>query len=84
VPAANFGAARGLPFARRIAFRRNRCLRLFQRAAEDDKTILVHGTMNANSGDQAKDDADKEPCEEPSSMGVLKPRCTTARALTRQ
>ena len=29
-------------------FKRPICLRLFQRAAEDDKTILVDGTMNAN------------------------------------
>jgi hypothetical protein len=51
-------------------------LRRFQRAAEDNKTILVDGTMNANSTTKPrmmpiKDLAKNGP------VGVLKPRCTT-------
>jgi hypothetical protein len=57
------------------------CLRLFQRAAEDDKTTLVDGTMNANSATKPgmmpiKNLAKNGP------VGVLKRRCITARALT--
>src|SRR4029077_12130470 len=61
------------------------CLRLFQRAAEDDKTILVDGTMNANSATKPR----MMPIENLAKngpVGVLKPRCTVAavhiRALT--
>jgi len=66
-------------------FKRPICLRLFQRAAEDDKTILVDGPMNANSATKPgmmpiKNLAKNGP------VGVLKPRCTTdddrIRALT--
>jgi hypothetical protein len=51
-------------------------LRRFQRAAEDDKTILVDGTMNANSATKPgmmpiKNLAKNGP------VGVLKRRCTT-------
>jgi hypothetical protein len=51
-------------------------LRLFQRAAEDDKTTLVDGTMNANLATKPgmmtiKNLAKSGP------VGVLKPRCTT-------
>jgi hypothetical protein len=57
------------------------CLRRFQRAAEDDKTILVDGTMNANSATKPR----MMPIENLAKngpVGVLKPRCTTACALT--
>ena len=52
-------------------------MRLFQRAAEDDKTTLVDGTMNANLATKPgmmpiKNLAKNGP------VGVLKPRCTTA------
>jgi hypothetical protein len=58
-------------------FKRPICLRPFQRAAEDDKTILVDGTMNANSATKPrmmpiKNLANNGP------VGVLKPRCTMA------
>jgi hypothetical protein len=51
-------------------------LRLFQRAAEDDITSFVDGTMNANSATKPgmmpiKNLAKNRP------VGVLKPRCTT-------
>jgi hypothetical protein len=61
------------------------CLRPIKRAAEDDKTTLVDGTMNANSATKPgmmpiKNLAKNGP------VGVLKPRCTIAvahiRALT--
>src|ERR1700743_1311265 len=49
-------------------------MRLFQRAAEDDKTTLVDGTMNANLATKPgmmtiKNLAKSGP------VGVLKPRC---------
>jgi hypothetical protein len=52
------------------------CLRPIKRAAEDDKTTLVDGTMNANSATKPgmmpiKNLAKNGP------VGVLKPRCTT-------
>ena len=52
------------------------CLRLFQRAAEDDLVSLVDGTMNANSATKPrmmpiKNLAKNDP------VGVLKPRCIT-------
>jgi hypothetical protein len=58
-------------------------LRPFQRAAEDDKTILVDGTMNANSATKPrmmpiKNLANNGP------VGVLKPRCITRLARTFQ
>jgi hypothetical protein len=51
-------------------------LRPIKRAAEDDKTTLVDGTMNANSATKPgmmpiKNLAKNCP------VGVLKPRCTT-------
>jgi hypothetical protein len=54
-------------------------MRLFQRAAEDDKTTLVDGTMNANLATKPgmmtiKNLAKSGP------VGVLKPRCTTKNA----
>src|SRR6202043_1393203 len=53
------------------------CLRLFQRAAEDDKTILVDGTMNANSATKPRMMPIKNlPKNGP--VGVLKPRCIIA------
>jgi hypothetical protein len=57
------------------------CLRLFQRAAEDDLVSLVDGTMNANSATKPsmmpiKNLAKKGP------VGVLKPRCITRLART--
>jgi hypothetical protein len=63
-------------------FKRPICLRLFQRAAEDDKTILVDGTMNANSTKPRmmpiKNLAKNGP------VGVLKPRCIKRLARTFQ
>ena len=56
------------------------CLRLFQRAAEDDKTILVDGTMNANSATKPRMMPIKNLAKN-GPVGVLKPRCTTPRAL---
>jgi hypothetical protein len=55
-------------------------LRLSQRAAKDDKIILVDGTMNANSTTKPgmmpiKNLAKNGP------VGVLKPRCITASEL---
>jgi hypothetical protein len=52
------------------------CLRPIKRAAEDDKTTLVDGTMNANSATKPgvmpiKNLAKNRP------VAVLKPRCTT-------
>jgi hypothetical protein len=53
------------------------CLRLFQRAAEDDLVSLVDGAVNANSATKPgmmpiKNLAKNGP------VGVLKPRCTTS------
>ena len=61
------------------------CLRRFQRAAEDDKTILVDGTMNANSATKPRMMPIKNLAKN-GPVGVLKRRCTTnddrIRALT--
>ena len=57
------------------------CLRLFQRAAEDDKTILVDGIMNENSATKPRMMRIKNLARN-GPVVVLKPRCTTARALT--
>jgi hypothetical protein len=58
------------------------CLRLFQRAAEDDKTILVDGTMNANSATKPWMMPIKNFAKN-GLVGVLKPRCTTMCGLIR-
>jgi hypothetical protein len=59
------------------------CLRPIKRAAEEDKTILVDGTMNANSvtkpGMMPINNLAKN-C----TVGVLKPRCTIRNAGTRR
>jgi hypothetical protein len=57
-------------------FKRPICLRLFQRAAEDDKIILVDGTMNANSATKPRMMPIKNLARN-GPVGVLKPRCTT-------
>jgi hypothetical protein len=51
-------------------------LRLFQRAAEDDKTTLVDGTMNANLATKPGMMTIKN-LTKSGPVGVLKPRCTT-------
>src|ERR1700722_10650855 len=53
------------------------CLRLFQRAAEDDLASLVDGTMNANSATKPSMMPIKNLAKN-GPVGVLKPRCTTA------
>jgi hypothetical protein len=58
-------------------------LRLFQRAAEDDKTILVDGTMNANSATKPRMMPIKNLAKN-GPVGVLKPRCITRLARTFQ
>jgi hypothetical protein len=68
---------RRLPGRVRRHFKPPICLRLFQRAAEDDITSFVDGTMNANSATKPgmmpiKNLAKNRP------VGVLKPRCTIA------
>jgi AraC-like DNA-binding protein len=55
------------------------CLRLFERAAEDDKTILVDGTTNANSSTKPRMMPIRNLAKN-GPVGVLKPRCTTPRA----
>jgi hypothetical protein len=57
-------------------FKRPICLRLFQRAAEDDKTILVDGTMNANSATKPRMMPIKNLAKN-GPVGVLKRCCTT-------
>jgi hypothetical protein len=52
------------------------CSRLFQRAAEDDKAILVDGTMNANSATKPRVMPIKNLAKN-GPVGVLKPRSTT-------
>jgi hypothetical protein len=54
------------------------CLRRFQRAAENDKTILVDGTMNANSATTPRMMPIKNLTKN-GPVGVLKRRCTTPR-----
>jgi hypothetical protein len=52
------------------------CLRLFERAAEGDKTTLIDSTMNANSATKPR----MMPIENLAKngpVGVLKRRCTT-------
>jgi hypothetical protein len=56
------------------------CLRLFQRAPEDDKTILVDGTMNANSTTKPRIIPVKN-LAKIGPVGVLKSPCRTPRAL---
>jgi hypothetical protein len=51
------------------------CLRLFQRAAEDDKTTLVDCPMNANSATKPRMMPIKNLAKN-GPVGVLKPRCT--------
>jgi hypothetical protein len=58
-------------------------LRGFQRAAEDDKTILVDGTMNANSATKPRMMPIKNLAKN-GPVGVLKPRCITRLARTFQ
>jgi hypothetical protein len=50
-------------------------LRRFQRAAEDDKAILVDGTMNANSATTPRMISIKNLTKN-GPVGVLKRRCT--------
>jgi hypothetical protein len=52
-------------------------LRRFQRAAEDDKTILVDGTMNANSATTPRMMSIKNLTKN-GPVGVLKRRCIIA------
>jgi hypothetical protein len=56
-------------------------LRRFQRAAEDDKTILVDGTMNANSATTPRMMSIKNLTKN-GPVGVLKRRCITRLART--
>jgi hypothetical protein len=58
-------------------------LRLFQRAAEDDKTTLVDCPMNANSATKPRMMPIKNLAKN-GPVGVLKPRCTTRNADTRR
>jgi hypothetical protein len=51
-------------------------LGLFQRAAEEDKTILVDGTMNANPATKPRMMSIKDLAKN-GPAGVLEPRCTT-------
>jgi hypothetical protein len=53
------------------------CLRRFQRAAEDDKTILVDGTMNANSATKPRMMPIKNLAKN-GPVGVLKRCCIIA------
>jgi hypothetical protein len=53
------------------------CLRPIKRAAEDEKTTLVDGTMNANSVTKPGMMPIKNLAKN-CTVGVLKPRCTTA------
>jgi hypothetical protein len=53
------------------------CLRLFQRAAEDDLVSLVDGTMNANSATKPSMMPIKNLAKN-GPVGVLKPCCITA------
>jgi hypothetical protein len=62
-------------------FKRPICLRLFQRAAEDDKTILVDGIMNANSATKPRMMPIKNLAKN-GPVGVLKRRCITRLART--
>ena len=57
------------------------CLRRFQRAAEDDKTILVDGTMNANSATTPRMMSITNLTKN-GPVGVLKRRCTIERGAT--
>ena len=57
------------------------CLRLFQRAAEDDLVSLVDGTMNANSATKPSMMPIKNLAKN-GPVGVLKPRCITWLART--
>jgi hypothetical protein len=59
------------------------CLRLFQRAAEDDLVSLVDGTMNANSATKPSMMPIKNLAKN-GPVGVLKPRCTIRNAGTRR
>jgi hypothetical protein len=59
------------------------CLRPIKRAAEDDKTILVDGTMNANSVTKPGMMPIKNFAKN-CIVGVLKPRCITRLARTFQ
>jgi hypothetical protein len=59
------------------------CLRLFQRAAEDDLVSLVDGTMNANSATKPRMMPIKNLAKN-GSVGVLKRRCITRLARTFQ
>jgi hypothetical protein len=52
------------------------CLGLFQRATEEDKTILVDGTMNVNPATKPRMMSIKNLAKN-GPVGVLKPRCTT-------
>jgi hypothetical protein len=52
-------------------------LRRFQQTAEDDKTILDDGTMNANSATKSTMMPIKNFVKN-GLVGVLKPRCTIA------
>jgi len=54
------------------------CLGLFQRAAEEDKTILVDGTMNANPATKPRMMSIKNLAKN-GPVGVLKPRCIMRR-----
>ena len=57
------------------------CLRLFQRAAEDDKTTLVDCPMNANSATKPRMMPIKNLAKN-GPVGVLKPRCIMRRGRT--
>ena len=59
------------------------CLRPIKRTAEDDKTTLVDGTMNANSVTKPGMMPIKNLAKN-CTVGVLKPRCTTTAALTKR
>ncbi len=59
------------------------CLRLFQRAAEDDKTTLVDCPMNANSATKPRMMPIKNLAKN-GPVGVLKPRCTIIAARIRR
>jgi hypothetical protein len=64
-------------------FKRPICLQLFQRAAEDDKTMLVDGTMNVNSATKPRMMPIKNLAKN-GPVGVLKRRCITRFARTFQ
>src|SRR6202008_2620934 len=62
-------------------FKPRTCSRLFQRAAENDKTILVDCTMNANSATKPRMMPIKNLAKN-GPVGVLKRRCTMRSART--